>query len=1246
MAAAPKEVQAWLTRHHKQPRTQANDNVDASGRKLFEFDCAGDRENRFYGTLYAQDKPLYTLATRRNLLTGEWIRETRRSSTGTGDPTTGSGTAERYFSTRARQTEKDAKQTRLHLAYSEKRLARLRDPQPTSAAVELPFIPLDPVLDTASTSDSETFTLQTETASVEQYLVTQSKTFNEALQQQPHDVDRWLDLVAFQEHSARLARRSRSSSNRTAAQMVADKQAAILDRAIDANPSNRELRLARLNLATQSSSSSPTVSDLEAMVERDPTSAALWTTLVRARQQRFASFSVPSLRELFARILAVLRREVALVVQHETAAAPSTDSALSVQIFDADSLLAASALAPPSYARVLASSERAHELVRLLLGFQCMVCTFELKAGYTERAIVQLQALLAFNAAPVSSIATTVANPTPEQLHSELLRAFAEWWNQDLPHIGDDHSSLRLPNVVVASSPSRFARHVRRQVEAVLASVNPPVAIRSQAHQHRLLQLAAGSLYRKHDDATRGDSGSESALVDERDEAADDGLTYSNVHGYRIKIDTIDDASEYERILAELRGTDASVARQEAQAKKREKQRASAANSVAKFQDERVEYDDVNTQDMYIEWLQQEELMDRTQWNPLRPTIPEHQQLIDESPDRAVLTEEIQPFLFQVPRVLHLEIVLNLLQCVGVRWTRCYGGEYGERLEDVYADGLDEFSDLVAPILRALDPSSTESIQLSTRARRDLLQRELLDELRVSTETLLDSTRVAFVRNALLQLMESARHEGDRESERLAKYLRIEFEAQVVRGSDDDRDAGLSYARELCQSLMEDEDHGKRETSPSADVALMFAYAKLELLAGNHRVVNRICDKTIESLALPTTGDATLDRSFHSLLFMRARSELWVDPAASASLQDMELRKLMALYVLWSCWQRDWEPLDKLVKRCRKHPATLRDQLERVLSADVKAAVIEKYRVELEIAIQQHAKQDKRTTGTGTRQSEWFARVGYCAHNLCLAVYAVVGFHVACSEYEEVIRKARDGARRHHDSQTRWLLGCYLEFIQQHQLWCAFPIVAPRAWRQAVGDAVDRFPHDPVLLRLFVDAETSNTMSQSLRQHFYRTQQRSRRQFDSPLLVEWLFALLCEFARLERFASQALADDETAIAGGTLSTQLLSTCCLFHKYQENLVGMERVRRVFQDMVESVRTRGSALGWRLYVRFEERLGKVENARRVFYRGLATCSWSKELYLDGMRVLRPYLTDEECRELVDFMGAKELHMRDEV
>ncbi|KAG6610239.1 uncharacterized protein IUM83_00020 [Phytophthora cinnamomi] len=77
--------------------------------KLFEVDCVGDRENRFFGSTYAHDQPLYDLATRRNLLTGAWISRTRPKLSGVEmhrkqKENQGS---DRYFSVRARKLERD-----------------------------------------------------------------------------------------------------------------------------------------------------------------------------------------------------------------------------------------------------------------------------------------------------------------------------------------------------------------------------------------------------------------------------------------------------------------------------------------------------------------------------------------------------------------------------------------------------------------------------------------------------------------------------------------------------------------------------------------------------------------------------------------------------------------------------------------------------------------------------------------------------------------------------------------------------------------------------------------------------------------------------------------------------------------------------------------------------------------------------------------------------------------------------------
>lgn len=88
----------------------------------------------------------------------------------------------------------------------------------------MPFIPLDPVVDvnklvahevdedpgrTTSTSDATSEVMLTDGQSVEQHLVERSKLLNAGVAADPRDIDKWLDLIAFQEETLRLHNRGK-----------------------------------------------------------------------------------------------------------------------------------------------------------------------------------------------------------------------------------------------------------------------------------------------------------------------------------------------------------------------------------------------------------------------------------------------------------------------------------------------------------------------------------------------------------------------------------------------------------------------------------------------------------------------------------------------------------------------------------------------------------------------------------------------------------------------------------------------------------------------------------------------------------------------------------------------------------------------------------------------------------------------------------------------------------------------------
>lgn len=1205
---------------------------DGYGGKLFEYDCAGDQENRFYGSLY--DPPRYDLATRRDLRTGKWIVPRKHPVVG---PTTSAGSSVdkesgRYFGDAARKRERNARQKRLRLAYSEKRLGRQRNRDQNAS--ELVFIPLPALLDgekqsidpdsaEPSGSGEELLLMNTESENMEQYLVTRNKEFNIHLATNPLDISLWLDFMAFQEQSLRL---SRGKSLAHAESLVREKQLAILDKAIQRNPSSRELQLVKLNMnlhASVSTDSACMSKEIEALLAKDPTNDELWLRLVECQQQSFAGFSMPSIRELFARMIANLRKEVTNSLNAKTHQQDSRQG--SILVFGKSSLLASSIVYGDDNVILSAQSRT---LIESLVRFHFMLCILEAKAGYVERSITLMQALLDVNTR--SSLAESTD-------HLQLLQHFSKRWDQGGFRFGDDvrnpEGNFKLSGTEYVPSDSAFEDLVHQDCTSQLMKCNPPDEIRTESHANDLLILSRAHLRASARDKTG--KGSLQVEGDIESESEDDvRLVYSNLHGYRIQMDDIDDAGEYERILSELRGTESSLARQETRKRKLEKKQAEINADIAGVRDERADYKNIDSEDEFVQWHLNENVQQQMQWKPLRPSIPNELRLLEEQPDRAALTDEIQPFIFQVPSIYRWTLVKQLLEIIGVSLSAPGSLHEVFTADTLYRDSFNNTDPLLGPILDALYSTSHKKLFLSALQRCELLQQSLISNVQVKKSTLHNPSKVVFIRNILNACSSKDFLRKNIPLQRLVIKTWIEFETRVALEASNS-DLSQDKTRELCQRLLKLQE----DEAGALDVDVMFLYAKMELQFGNLRQMNRVCDKTLASLQVGL-ANAQASRNFHQLIFLRVRNVFWPsshlqspDKISSSEYVPGDLTRLSGLYSLWSVWQSDVESLEQLQKQFKKKPHRLRDHLHQLLSPQTQSGVIEKYRIELEFASQQCEK--NHATPKSLLEDTDGCHVGYCLHNLCLAVYASHGFDVGCNEYELYLDDLQSQTKCWH---LQWTWFSYLEFMQQHQAAAAFPVLSPRKWRIVLGKAISIFPTNPTILRLFADAETSNTVSQTLRQYFLRVKQRRHRQFDSPVLVEWLFALLCELYRIQRSGTKVVNDHEICALDSTANM-----CCLLHKWQMNQTAIRRIRRVFEDMISQIRTQGSALAWRLYIRFEVAMGKIEAARKVFYRALAKCPWSKALYMDGVAVLRPYLSSDECHELMEFMTAKEIHVR---
>ncbi|DBA00016.1 TPA: hypothetical protein N0F65_002019 [Lagenidium giganteum] len=1114
------------------------------------------------------------------MLTGEWIEDDRArlaSSSSTG--------AERYHSAEARRMEKQARTKRLFLAYSEKRLARARDaraqmqPQP-----ELAFIPLDPVIESDdleddSVSDAGTSLLRTDLENTEQYLVTRNKLFASKLAENPKDVDTWLDLMAFQEDLARLTS-SNSKNKALTTTGIIEKQQAILKKALVANPGNPELQRVQMNMTLLLSSDGDhdrIKADIEDKLATDTRNDRLWLKLVTLTQEKFSAFSMPAMRDLFARIIALIEKELIEVLK-SLSLETQRNSVSSVQIFGKNSLLAKS---EDLYVASSCQNQVVCDLSQKLLMFHSLACELEAKAGYVERAVAYTQALVYFN--------INLTNKIKENDRLRLGQAFMAEWSGECPRLGYDQTSTSFSQLFVPER-TRFDEFLRSHVTAI-ADLSPPPAIRTLEHVSKLRSNA--------DDITRcgiGDEKTQDAMSVNTSLGTDEAqLVYSNLHGYRIRVEQTNDAGWYERILEELRGTEESKTRREMRQRKAEVRQARQQSAAERVRDERADYDDVAQEEHYACWLQLEERLEAEQWTPLHSSNPLHADAIEAQPDRAVMPDEIQPFLFRIPVPYRCNLVQQVLHYLGVQRRAST-----EEVPQLYADKFTDLDAIVEPILRSFGLEYVHANLSSGVSWLKSLSSAVMCEVDVDKRAIYDPERVKFIRH----VMEQAITLLDGAHARLIKCLWIEYESALLQSVEHVDSTAVAKARELVQHLL-------AQDNQTPDVSIMFAYAKMELLQQQHRQVNRICDKTLAAIGSNLFGSIRTPRDYHKLVFVRARNELWL--VTDKSVADGLLR---CQYIMWSVGNVGIASLDTIVKQHKKRSA---EELRRILTASVALELESKYRLDVDVAHDQCQQGGECNTLT--------CAVGYSLHNLCLAVYSTKGFIAARNEFEAFINSAT--YQVHSASVRRWIFACYLEFIRLHAQSQRLPMVSPREWRNCVAQAVSVFPTDALFLRLFVDAETGNTMSQTLRKHFADVKKRWRRHFDSPSVVEWLFAVLCEVQRLDRAASHG---EERGPA-----------CCLLHKWKGNLTGIARLRSVLEEMVESVQTRGSALAWRLYLRFEVAMGKIEAARKVFYRAIAHCPWSKALYLDGIRVLRPYLSSDECQELMGFLAAKELHVR---
>eukprot|EP00249_Psilotum_nudum_P017451 c26330_g1_i1 orf=1196-3601(+) len=217
----------------------------------------------------------------------------------------------------------------------------------------------------------------------------------------------------------------------------------------------------------------------------------------------------------------------------------------------------------------------------------------------------------------------------------------------------------------------------------------------------------------------------------------------------------------------------------------------------------------------------------------------------------------------------------------------------------------------------------------------------------------------------------------------------------------------------------------------------------------------------------------------------------------------------------------------------------------------------------------------------------------------CAALFEQVydGWEAAASVFEEGLRMSLPGKQR-HSLHIELLYLRYVAMLEQHK-----QSIRPAHVQHIVSQGLAQYPNNPQLFSAYIRCCSCSNSTANIHRLFDEIASKN------PSAIVWLFAILWELRRL-----------------GT---------------------GPRIHRLFERALEDKETHQSVVLWRCYVAYELQVAKdPDAARRVFFRAVHSCPWSKILWLDGFQKMGSLLSARELTELQDIMREKELRLRTDV
>ncbi|CAL1369193.1 unnamed protein product [Linum trigynum] len=188
--------------------------------------------------------------------------------------------------------------------------------------------------------------------------------------------------------------------------------------------------------------------------------------------------------------------------------------------------------------------------------------------------------------------------------------------------------------------------------------------------------------------------------------------------------------------------------------------------------------------------------------------------------------------------------------------------------------------------------------------------------------------------------------------------------------------------------------------------------------------------------------------------------------------------------------------------------------------------------------------------------------------------------------------------RRNQSPQLELLFTYYMKMLLRHNN----ELSLSRVWGTILR-GLQTYPSNPELFKTFVEIGNLYTTPNKLRLMFDDYSHKK-----SGIIV-WLFALSFEMAR-----------------GGS---------------------PHRIHGLFERALGNESLQNSVILWRMYISYEVNIAcNFSAARRIFFRAIHACPWSKKLWLDGFQKLKSILTVKELSDLQEVMRDKELNLRTDI